>query len=223
MLFLLATPEYNNIQSNTTKVKVHLRNGVAEILEQHQDLMGKVENNLLEIETNFENRLEKLLFVLQDAVFIVSNKGLDADKNTISQVIVYNTTTSSYVNSNNYSIVIIDLVPILQITDEVTVGDSLVITTIEGNLIYINGEQIRFSTVDLVNNTISGLQRGSNGTGILDFIPKYSEVFGILSNNLLPSVNYNLTWNSNVYNVTDGDPLQISETNAAFFLNSGVS
>ena len=149
--------------------------------------------------------------------------GLDADKNTISQVIVYNTTTSSYVNSNNYSIVIIDLAPILHITDEVTVGDSLVITTIEGNLVYINGEQIRFSTVDLANNTITGLQRGSNGTGILDFIPKYSEVFGILSNNLLPSVNYNLTWNSNVYNVSDGDPLQISETNAANFLNSGVS
>jgi len=79
MLFLLATPEYNNIQSNTTKVKVHLRNGVAEILEQHQDLMGKVENNLLEIETNFENRLEKFLFVLQDAVFVVSNKGLDTN------------------------------------------------------------------------------------------------------------------------------------------------
>jgi hypothetical protein len=149
--------------------------------------------------------------------------GLDADKNTISQVIVYNTTTSSYVNSNNHSIVIIDLVPILQITDEVTVGDSLVITTIEGNLIYINGEQIRFTTVDLDINTISGLQRGTNGTGIIDYMPKYSEVFGILSNNLLPSVNYNLTWNSNVYNVTDGDPLQISETNAAYFLNSGVS
>jgi sRNA-binding regulator protein Hfq len=32
MLFFLATPEYNNLQSNTTKVKVHLRNGVAEIL-----------------------------------------------------------------------------------------------------------------------------------------------------------------------------------------------
>lgn len=78
MLFLLATPEYNNLQSNTTKVKVHLRNGVAEIFDQHQDLMGKVDNNLIEIETNFENRLERILFVLQDAVFIVSNKGLDA-------------------------------------------------------------------------------------------------------------------------------------------------
>ena len=82
MLFLLATPEYNNIQSNTTKIKVHLRNGVAEILDQHQDLMGKVENNLLEIETNFENKVEKLLFVLQDAVFIVSNKGLETNIET---------------------------------------------------------------------------------------------------------------------------------------------
>ena len=79
MLFLLATPEYNNVQSNTTKVRVHLRNGVAEVFDQHQDLMGKVDNNIVEIETNFEKKVEKLLFVLQDAVFIVSNQGLDAN------------------------------------------------------------------------------------------------------------------------------------------------
>ena len=59
MLFLLATPEYNNIQSNTTKVRVHLRSGIAEIYELHQDVMGKVENNIVEIETNFENKLKK--------------------------------------------------------------------------------------------------------------------------------------------------------------------
>jgi len=79
MLFLLATPEYTNVQSNTTKVRVYLRNGVAEVFDQHEDLMGKVENNLLEVETNFENKVEKLLFILQDAVFIVSNKGLEAN------------------------------------------------------------------------------------------------------------------------------------------------
>ena len=73
MLFLLATPEYNNVQSNTTKVKVHLRSGVAEILEQHRDLMGKIDNNIVEIETNFENKLEKIWFVLQDAVFSESD------------------------------------------------------------------------------------------------------------------------------------------------------
>jgi hypothetical protein len=78
MLFLLATPEYNNVQSNTTKVRVHLRSGVAEIFEQHQDLMGKIDNDIVEIETNFENRLEKIWFVLQDAVFIVSNQKANA-------------------------------------------------------------------------------------------------------------------------------------------------
>jgi F0F1-type ATP synthase epsilon subunit len=82
MQFVLATPEYNNSQSNTTKVKVHLRNGIAEIFDQHQDLMGKIDNNIIEIETNFENRVEKILFVLQDGVFIVSNQGLDATAET---------------------------------------------------------------------------------------------------------------------------------------------
>ena len=77
MLFLLSTSEYNNVQLNTTKVRVHLRNGVAEIFNQHQDLMGKVENNLVEIETNFENKIERFSFILQDAVFIVSNQGLE--------------------------------------------------------------------------------------------------------------------------------------------------
>lgn len=81
MLFLLTASEYNNIQSNTTKVKVHLRNGIAEILDQHQDLMGRIDNNLVEIETNFENKLEKFLFVVQDAVFVVSNKGLETNVN----------------------------------------------------------------------------------------------------------------------------------------------
>lgn len=80
MLFFLSTSEYSNVQNNTTRVKVHLSGGIAEILDQHQDLMGRIDNNIIEIETFFENRLEKLLFVLQDAVFVVSHKGLGADK-----------------------------------------------------------------------------------------------------------------------------------------------
>lgn len=90
MQFVLATPEYNNTQPTTTKVKVHLRNGVAEILDQHQDLMGKIDNDIIQIETNSENRIEKVLFVLQDAVFIVSNQGLDVNaENKGTSVYVY--------------------------------------------------------------------------------------------------------------------------------------
>jgi F0F1-type ATP synthase epsilon subunit len=90
MLFLLATPEYTNAQSNVTKIRVHLRTGVAEIFDQHQDLMGKVENNLIEIETNFEGKVDKTILIVQDAVFIVSNQGLDADAEvTGTSVYVY--------------------------------------------------------------------------------------------------------------------------------------
>lgn len=82
MFFFLATTEYNNLQSNITKVRVYLKNGVAEIFEQHQDLMGKVENNLVEIESVSEKKTEISKFVLQDAVFIVSNQGLDKQADT---------------------------------------------------------------------------------------------------------------------------------------------
>jgi hypothetical protein len=55
--------------------------------------------------------------------------GLTADKNTISQVIVYNATTSSYVATNNYTVVIVDSAPELEITGGVVAGNNLVITT----------------------------------------------------------------------------------------------
>jgi hypothetical protein len=143
---------------------------------------------------------------------------------------------------------------------------------LEGNLVSINGEQIRFRTVNPVitageivygqkytietvgstdftlygassntvgvtftatnNNTIipgSGtvialnalynLQRGANGTGEQVIIPKYSEVYSYLSNNRMTNIQYNQTWNSYTFNTTLGDPLQISTTASAIFLN----
>lgn len=91
MLFFLATPEYNQVQSNTTKIKVHLSSGVAEIYDQHQDLMGKIDNDMVEIETNFDNKIEKSKFLVQEAVFVVSTK------NTISSTVPATTETGVYV------------------------------------------------------------------------------------------------------------------------------
>ena len=146
--------------------------------------------------------------------------GLDADKRIISQVIVVNNTTSTTLPSSAYSVQIVDTAPVLEITSGVSVGQSLTVTIILGNLIYVAGEQIKFTTVDFVNNTLSGLQRGTNGTGERFYIPAYEKVYGILSTNQLPAVNYNLTWNSYNYNPILGDPLQISDTVAANFLNA---
>jgi hypothetical protein len=58
-----------------------------------------------------------------------------------------------------------------------------------------------------------------NGTGSPDVIPINSEVFGLLQNNLMTEAYYIDTWNSYVYNSVLGDPLQISVTDSAKFLN----
>jgi hypothetical protein len=84
--------------------------------------------------------------------------------------------------------------------------------------LYVNGEQIGFAECDLITNTVTGLVRGANGTGAQTYIPLYSEVFGIIPNNRMSSVDYSDTWNSYIYNTVDGDPLQISQTSGANFL-----
>ena len=87
MQFSLATPEDNKkVLSNATKVKVHLTTGIIEILDKHQDLLGKVSLDLLEVESNDDNKAEKSKFILQDGLVIVSNKGLSVE---VAQTGVY--------------------------------------------------------------------------------------------------------------------------------------
>lgn len=95
MLFFLAAPEYNQIQSNTTRILVHLSSGVAEIYEQHQDLIGRIQNDIVEIEATIENRIEKFKYIIQEGVFIVSTKNTIStdfqknEKNTETGVYIY--------------------------------------------------------------------------------------------------------------------------------------
>jgi hypothetical protein len=88
MRFSLATPEDSKkILSNAIKAKIYLTTGVVEIFEKHQDLLGKVDINLVEVETNQENKQEKFTFIVHDALVIVSNKGLNSE--IISETGVY--------------------------------------------------------------------------------------------------------------------------------------
>ena len=149
--------------------------------------------------------------------------GLTANKNVICHVTIYNNTTSLAIDSANFSLTTVNTAPVVVITAGATVGDSLTITTTEGRLLFINGEQIRFDECDLDTNTVSGLTRGANGTGEQTYIPLYSEVFGIIPDNRMTDVAYNETWNSYIYNTVDGDPLQISQTVGANFLKVDIS
>jgi hypothetical protein len=153
--------------------------------------------------------------------------GLTGDKNLISNVTIYNNNPArlGLIPTSAYEVVVEALSPLVKITtgSYIQAGDSLTITTLEGKIVYINGEQIKFDSVDLVNNRLSGLQRGYNATGIQPYIPIYSEVYSRLSNNRLVEVDYSQTWNSNTYNTTEGDPLQISTTAPAEFLYQDVT
>jgi hypothetical protein len=148
--------------------------------------------------------------------------GLSADKNLIANVNIFNKTTGNFLPQSALSVVLIDLSPNVKIIpgSYITVGDELTITTLEGNTVYINGEQIRFNKVDFANNSLQEITRGVNGTGTQNIIPIYSPSYGLLSINQLPDIFYNQVWNSNIYNPVDGDPLQISETIPARFLNN---
>jgi len=167
--------------------------------------VSKITNTLVQIDT---------VPTLVDGVATI---GLEADKRTIAQVIVKNGDTT--LPSSSYSVGIVDIAPVLNITSGVTAGDTITITLILGNVLYVAGEQIRFTTVDFDANTITGLQRGANGTGERSFIPAYQKVYSVLSQDKLPDADYNQTWNSYVYNPVLGDPLQISNTFSANFLN----
>lgn len=165
------------------------------------------------------------LAITPAAVNATYSIGLVFDKNQISNLTVFNQTTGSYISSSNFTFVVEALAPKIVITAGayITAGDQLLITALLGNLIYVNGEQIKFGSVDPTNNSISELQRGANGTSIQTVIPKYTEVFGILGNNRMTDVQYGETWNSYNYNTVLGDPLQISDTKPAQFLKVDVT
>jgi hypothetical protein len=100
MLTILSTPEYNKILTNTNKVRVHLRTGIVEIYESHQDLLGKIENNLVQVESIIENKTEKNFFILQDAVFVVSTKGLDPKNDYVGTTVYIYAKNIREVNSS---------------------------------------------------------------------------------------------------------------------------
>ena len=149
--------------------------------------------------------------------------GLNASRNLLLTITVYNETKGLTISSNDYSIQLISLVPTLVIDADssyISTGDVLTITITEGKFIYVAGEQIHFSSVDLVNNKLGNLQRGVNTTGSLGFISKYTTIYALLNTNRMDNEFIDETWNSNVYNTTEGDPLQISDTVPAIFLRT---
>lgn len=151
--------------------------------------------------------------------------GLVAHPNDILSVSVYNTTTNATISSSNYVQEFEGNQPVIRINPGayITAGNILTITIVVGGLIYVNGEQIAFNSVNFTTNTLTGLTRGKNGTGVNLVVPQYFTVYSMIYTNAMNPMNINQTWNSKVYNPVRGDPLQISNTPGANFLKTDVN
>jgi len=151
---------------------------------------------------------------------------LNENSNKILGYTLYNNTLAIAIPNNIVTQTFNGNQPILEIENNPTyiaAGNSVTITMIIGGLIYVNGEQIKFTSYNLGTNEITGLTRGVNVTPTLTFVEKYTRVYAIFDSNLLGPEYYDIDWNStNTYDTDLTMPLQISNTYPAEFLKSGM-
>jgi hypothetical protein len=132
---------------------------------------------------------------------------------------IYNETTEIILNQSKYYLDTVNSVTKIVFTDDVSLGDNLVITLRFGKAILINGEKISFKLANISTNTLSGITRGVDGTAALPVHDTYSYVFSLSTKDILDSFYNNKVWNSDDY-AASGDPLQISNSVPANFLKS---
>ena len=96
-------------------------------------------------------------------------------------------------------------------------GDNIKGALHIGNSIRINSEDIKFDSIDLVNNTLSNLTRGYDGTIPAEDYPLHTVVESMLPRNIMPVQYYTEAWNEDYWG-----PLQASETPPAIFLKRDI-
>ena len=154
--------------------------------------------------------------------------GLNAHKNDILNITIYNETKDITLSPGQYQVIIENTAPTLKIkykTINIEPGNVLKISTIEGNTVLIDGEQIKIVGADPIENSLLIGNRGANGTGVQPIHAKYSTVYGLLAANRMSVADYGITWNPipGTYNKKEGDPLQIADTKPAIFLKTDIT
>lgn len=152
---------------------------------------------------------------------------LQTNVNQIKEATVYNATTLQNLSSSEFTLGLVNGASAITFTSGVALNDLVVVSLTIGDVVEINGERIRFTSISIQNNTISGLTRGVDGTRVADTHPEYSMGYGINDSRKLTMEQYNSVWSS-VTIVSDAyyqetpkdDPLQISTTQTALFLQS---
>ena len=168
--------------------------------------------------------------LVKSSVFEISYSGNielpEVNRTQVVGVQVFNKSTGKWISDVATSLKLIQLMPTVILSSEVSTGDSLMVYAYEGNYVWVNGEMIRFANIDFTTNTISGLSRGTSCTPIRETIPAKSLVYGMLDSNKLDEAYNSITWNTSILDSVDNygfkmsDPLQLSETFPAKFLTN---
>jgi hypothetical protein len=79
----------------------------------------------------------------------------------------------------------------------ITSPTTVIVTVAEGNMMLVNSEFIGFTSVDFVNNSVTGLQRGRNGTITNQLIERDTDVQSVLDRDRLRVQYYNQWWYGN--------------------------
>jgi hypothetical protein len=172
------------------------------------------------------NDTKKLVYNLVEDVTVTTNDGklvasLTYKIEDLSGAVVYNKSTLTTLNRQQYVIRNIEARPHVVFTSGVSLGDELEVTLQVGHMIEINGEKIRFRNIDHATNTVSGLTRGVNMTGVIKVHHKYDYVHGLNDKVMLNPEYYTSVWNSTNF-LPYGDPLQLSTNAPGKFLNTGI-
>lgn len=72
MRVYLSAVGYDNRFENVTKVRAYLTSGIVEILDGHQSMVGSIINNQIEIETTFDSKVERQVFMVKESVILIN-------------------------------------------------------------------------------------------------------------------------------------------------------
>jgi hypothetical protein len=128
---------------------------------------------------------------------------------------------------NDYAIQVINNNTIILTFTTSPVGTVVDVILALGNQIMVQGEQIKFTSINMTTGEIMGLDRGVNGTIVNPVLYEGSQVVAVLNSEQLNQIYYDITWyehytGADINYPTNTIPLQLTSTQPADFLTTVV-